>query len=117
MRKDNEVLLTDEVYTSIIEKTVREILELKKQQGETLDSISASKEVLKKLKVELLKTKRAIKSSKKNLREEQRKLSKINNDLSIRNSVLMRTNSEFLLGEERYINPQDFNFGEVLKQR
>ncbi|MBE6139804.1 MAG: hypothetical protein E7174_04855 [Firmicutes bacterium] len=103
-KKQEETLLTVDLYSSLVEKITGEIINLKKEQGDCISTISTQKEVLKNLKKELCGIKKNIKISKKNLKEEKKDLYKINNAMSLRSDALMRLNDEFLLSEESYIN-------------
>lgn len=108
MENKKETLLTSELYYSIVDKTTKEIVELKQAQGETINNISTQKEALRTLKKELKKLKENIKSNKKTLRNEKKNLSKINDAMDVRNTVLMKVNQEFLLSEESYIDLNDY---------
>ena len=104
MENKNETLLTSEVYASIVERMTNEIIELKKSQGETIDRISAEKEVLKRLKQELKQIKTDICISKKSLNSSKKELRTINNNLVARNNTLVKVSTDFLVSKESYVD-------------
>ena len=113
----NETLLTQELYESIVQNTVREIVTLKQEQGETLNRISIEKETLKKLIEQLKLLKKDIKASKKTLRSEKSSLRNINESLNIKNTRIGELNNSFVTEEESYIDLNSFSNKETSKKR
>jgi len=103
-QKQTETLLTSELYSTIVEKTTGEILELKQNQGETINNIKTQKEILKSLRKELKKLKKEIRLNKRVLRTEKVNLTRINDAMDVRHTVLTKVNREFLLSEEAFVN-------------
>ena len=98
----NETKLTAEVYESIIDTLVRDVVKLKREQGETISKIAVEKETLNSLKTELKKLKKAIKSSKTNLR-------RINDTLNTRNHSITELNYAITSEEERTIDLNEYS--------
>lgn len=107
--KKNETKLTVEVYESIINDLVKDIVELKRQQGETIDRISVIKDVLNTYKAQLKDVKKNIAKTKKTLRTEKSNLRNINNTLNTRNHSIVELNYAIKAEEERTIDLNEYS--------
>ena len=109
MDKKKDTLLTEDIYTTIVDKMTKQIIEFKKQQGISIDQISVEKEVLNNLKSQIKKLKKEVNMSKKRLRSEKSELRRINDNLKVRNNILSDVNEEFLLSGESYIDLNQYS--------
>lgn len=112
MEDNRESLLTNELYEIIIEKLVKDMVELKQDKDSTLSRISIEKEVLKELKEQLKLIKKNIKNSKRNLRIEKNKLININDKLNEKNHTITDLNYKYIsefdycVDTSEYIEPE-----------
>ncbi|MBQ2946823.1 MAG: hypothetical protein IJE04_03115 [Bacilli bacterium] len=112
----NETKLTSEVYESIMDVLVRDIVELKKQQGEAISKVSIEKEALIYYKKILKQAKMNVKLSRDRLRTEKKNLRKINDTLNTRNNSITELNYVITLEEEKTIDLNEYSI-EQTKRR
>lgn len=105
----NETKLTAEVYENIIDTLVRDIVKLKKQQGETINKISITKEALIAYKKQLKEAKKNIRVTKTRLRTEKSNLRRINDTLNTRNHSITELNYAITSEEERTIDLSEYS--------
>ena len=104
-----DVLLTPELYGTILDERSGEILRLKTLQSSELGLISKEQKKLEELKEALKSIKKDIRVSKRALRKERRILRKINRSLDIETSSITDLNNDFISEEKKYINSSSFN--------
>ena len=106
--ENNETLLTNELYESIIGDLIKEVVDLKKAQNDTISSLYTRIEILKSLKVKLKSIKKDIKESKKKISKDKASLRIINNKLNQKNKCVVDLNSNFITEGESYIDVNSF---------
>ncbi|MBR6690699.1 MAG: hypothetical protein IKL65_05150 [Bacilli bacterium] len=105
MKKEkNEILLTSELFESIVDDISKEMVELKKQQGSTVKTINVEKELLKSLKSKLKEIKKDIRETRLIIRSQKRNLRNINNGLTTKKNNIIELENTFVTEEESYID-------------
>lgn len=104
-----ETKLTTEVYESIMDDLIKDVVQQKKEQGETINRISVIKEVLITYKAQLKEVKKNISKTKKTLRTEKSNLRKINDTLNTRNHSITELNYAITSEEERTIDLNEYS--------
>ena len=105
----NETKLTAEVYGNVVDTLVRDVVRLKKEQGETINKISITKEALIAYKEQLKQAKKNIKESKKDLKTQKSNLRRINDTLNTRNHSITELNYAITSEEERTIDLNEYS--------
>ena len=100
----NETVLTTQIYENLITKLTRDIIRLKKAQGQTITEIEAQKEALKILKEQLKQTKKEIRITSRKLSLKKKSLRAINGTLRVRNNSVMELNSAITSEEDQVID-------------
>lgn len=106
--ENQETLLTNELYESIMNKLTKEVVELKKSQSDAISSLQLKIEILKSLKKQLKETKKDIRMTRRKIHETKSSLSSINEQLNHKNHIVADLNYSFITEEDCYINPQEF---------
>lgn len=116
--ENNETLLTNELYESIINQLTKEVVDLKKSQSDTISSLQVQIEILKSLKQQLKSIKREIKTSKKRIYKDKSNLRLINEELSKKNHIVSDLNYSFITEGDSYIDLDAFpSLENVIKKR
>lgn len=105
----NEIKLTAEVYESIVDALVRDVIKLKREQGEIISKITVEKETLIAYKKQLKEAKKNLRTTKKVLRTEKSNLRKINDTLNTRNHSITELNYAITSEEERIIDLNEYS--------
>jgi len=105
----NETKLTAEIYEEIIDTLVKDIVKLKRQQGETVSKISVTKEALIAYKNQLKQAKKNIRITRNRLRTEKSNLRRINDTLNTRNHSITELNYAITSEEERTIDLNEYS--------
>ena len=114
--ENNQTKLTAEVYGSIVDGLVKDIVRLKKQQGETINRISVTKEALIAYKNQLKQAKKNIRVTKTRLRTEKNNLRRINDTLNTRNHSITELSYAISDEQERTIDLSEYSL-EQTKRR
>lgn len=111
-----ETKLTAEVYENVVDGLVRDIVRLKREQGETIDRISVTKEALIAYKKELKQAKKNIRISRKSLKTEKSNLRRINDTLNTRNHSITELNYAITSEEERTVDLNEYSLEQAKKR-
>ena len=105
---NQEILLTNELYESIRQSLINEVVDLKKAQGDAISNLDIQIEMLKSLKKQLKSIKRDIRSTKRKIHENKSRLSSINEKLNQKNHIVIDLNYSFITECDSYINTESF---------
>ena len=108
--ENNETLLTNELYESIMQNLIKEVVDLKKSQSDTISRLAIQIETLKALKKDIRITRRKIRENKSNLRT-------INEELSKKNHIVSDLNYSFITEGDSYIDLEVFPNLEVAAKK
>lgn len=106
--ENNETLLTNELYESIMQNLIKDVVDLKKSQSDTISNLDIQIEMLKSLKKQLKSIRKDIRSTKRKIHENKSYLSSINEKLNQKNHIVMDLNYSFITEGDSYINLESF---------